>query len=113
MEEKNKTVEEIRKKLKSGYPQGELKNEYARKGFSAEDIEILFNQASRIKNEASKRRYYSENKVAGWMLAGSCLLITGIAISGTGIWPGEYAPYVLIAGAGFIVVALAIRARNE
>lgn len=90
-------IKSIKKKLKSGYPDGELKNELLAKGYAADDIERLFFIASGHSNDRGKEKVGQSSYVTMFNLIGMGLLITGIAVIGTNIWLKEYGIYLLIA----------------
>jgi hypothetical protein len=67
-------IQEIRKRLKKGYPQGELINDFLKQGFSENEIQGALYKLSKSKNT---------NKSVGfplWYVVCAGLLITGISI---------------------------------
>ena len=103
-------VNAIKKKLISGYPQGELRNDLLEKGHTVEEIERLFFVASGHLDKPTEAKAQQNSGAAMFKLIGVALLITGITIMGTGLWLKDYSIYLLIAGGlclaiGFINVA--------
>ena len=91
-------VKAIKKKLTSGYPEGELRNELLEKGHTEEEIERLFFVASGHPDTPNGVKAEQNNSVAMFKLIGVALLITGIAIIGTNLWLKEYGIYLLAGG---------------
>src|SRR6218665_1818860 len=69
----------IKRRLKLGYPAGEIKHEIMQEGLSEEAVENIFNSLNKASNDRSG--YGSESaKSQAYILIGSGLLITGVAI---------------------------------
>jgi hypothetical protein len=103
-EEKRK---EIKKRLKSGYPAGELKNELLLQGYSEEEIEMAFNFSTK-----SKPTKQTKPKYQAFTLIGSCLLVTGIATNSTNTFLKKYAIPLIIIGSIFLIIPLIAKARK-
>lgn len=89
-------IKSIKKKLTSGYPSGELKNELLEKGHTEEDIERLFYVASGHSTDSTKSKT-RKNGINIFTLIGVGLLITAIAITAAATWLTQYIPYLLLA----------------
>jgi len=98
-------IKSIRRKLKSGYPDGELKNELLEKGHPEEDIEKLFFVASGHSKDPVKAKT-GKNNTNIFTLIGVGLLITGIAITSADTWLTQYVYYLLIASAVCFAIGL-------
>ena len=98
MEERTAIEKFINKKLKSGYPAGELKNDLLAQGFTKTEIEALFLKAS-TKNQYAGKNTVKENMLADmFALAGVSFLIAGIAMIYIQTWLTEYGIWVIITG---------------
>ena len=95
----------VKRKLKSGYPAGELKNELLSKGYTAAQIEVLFLQLSSKKNDAhyNKKIAHSYNNI--YNVVGIALFITGIATISTQTWMKQLSIVFFAAGAICFCVA--------
>jgi|GEM_PF-3840022 len=96
-------IKAIRKKLKSGYPDGELKNELLEKGHIEEDIEKMFFVASGHSTHPVKAKT-GKNSANIFTLIGVGLLITGITIMSADTWLKEYGIYLLMVSALCFVI---------
>lgn len=104
-EEKRK---QIKIKLKSGYPAGELKNELLQLGYLEAEIDEAFNLSTKTESVKSSNTNYQT-----FTLIGSCLLITGIAINSTNTFLKKYAIPLIIIGSLFLIIPLVIKARKK
>jgi len=77
--EEQNLYEYVRRKLRSGHPEGELRNELIKEGHSPEEIESLF---YRISNRNRLTHSSKHEDFPVWYLISFGLLITGIAILG-------------------------------
>jgi hypothetical protein len=68
-------IQEIRKKLKKGYPQGELINDFLKQGYSEIEIQDALYKLSNSKNANNKSTDFPI-----WYTVCAGLLITGISI---------------------------------
>lgn len=87
----------VRKKLRGGYPAGELKNELLAEGYTKEDIESAFYKT------ISRSHQESENNPGQyplWFFLAVGLLILGIALKSIQrtLFGGDWTDVVLIAG---------------
>jgi len=95
----------INKKLRAGYPVGELKNELLTAGFTEAEIDEVLLKIS-TKNKGTGKSSVKENTLADmFMLAGVSLLITGIAIINIPTWLTVYGSWIIVAG----VICLGIK----
>jgi fatty acid desaturase len=86
----------IRKKLKRGYPQGEIKEELRKEGYSEQEIEAAFNTL-REHNSQSRGKFPIS------FVLGTGLVITGIAV--LAIFPGaSLGLFFLLGGAATFIV---------
>ena|SRR6478672_6626906 len=78
MENEN-LIQSVKKKLKAGYPAGEIKTELREQGYSEEKIEMIFNAT--VDPSSQGKPIYSGEKTGNQMLmlTGAGLLITGLA----------------------------------
>ncbi|MGB4843394.1 MAG: hypothetical protein WBP16_02950 [Ferruginibacter sp.] len=98
MPDKSELSKFINKKLKSGYPAGELKNDLLAKGFTEVEIDEAFLNVS-TKNKGTGKSSTKENTVADmFALAGVSFLIAGIAMINIPTWLTEYGWWMIIAG---------------
>jgi hypothetical protein len=102
-------IVEIKRKLRKGYPQGELINDLSNEGYTAEDIQsALFNLEGPKKDQKIK-------DLSLWYLASICFIILGIAIlSVKYLWIYYYGYVFLILGlAGLLVKYFIIDSGNK
>lgn len=90
-------VRSIKKKLKSGYPEGEVRNELLEKGHTEEDIKRLISIASGCSDKLARTTSRHNSGASIFYLAGVALLITGITIMSANTWLKKYGLYLLIA----------------
>ena len=90
-------VKSVRRKLKLGYPDGELKNELLEKGHTEADIEKLFFIASGHSVKPTKVETIRNSNTTTFNVIGVALLITGITIMSAQTWLKEYGVYLLMA----------------
>ncbi|HET6993387.1 MAG TPA: hypothetical protein VFI06_00330 [Chitinophagaceae bacterium] len=84
---------EIKRKLKSGYPQGELINDLANEGYSANEINDALFSVEGPKADSSSREF------SLWYMASVCFIILGIGIlSVRGLWIYYFGYIFLILG---------------
>lgn len=99
MKELAHTKKSIAKKLRSGYPAGELKNDLMKQGYSEAEIDLLFLHISSQRPEPGKGGKSKTPEMHVLTLLGVTLIITGVALMGTRIWLTEYAPFMIVLGA--------------
>ena len=113
MEERTAIEKYVIKKLRSGYPAGELKNDLLAKGFTETEIEILFLRVSTKKRFAGKNAT-KENVLADmFALAGVSFLISGIAVTYIQSWLTQYGIWVIITGVICLGVKLFLSIRDK
>jgi hypothetical protein len=84
---------EIKKKLKSGYPQGELMNDLASEGYTIDEINDALFRLEGVKEPSHAR------ELPLWYMASVCFIILGIGIlTVRGLWIYEYGYIFLILG---------------
>jgi hypothetical protein len=86
----------VRKKLKKGYPEGELRNDLLQQGYTDEEIQkAVYNPPL---TEAGKKKEAQRNQDNNplWYLASVGLLITGIAIKSVSYYKDSSAGTLLI-----------------
>lgn len=93
------TVKYIRKKLKTGYPAGELENDLLNRGYSQEEVSRLLLEASANGSVTEGSGQAKKTEMHFLSLAGASFLITGIAMMAIRTWLSEYVPAVMLLGA--------------
>ncbi|MBK8611431.1 MAG: hypothetical protein IPL84_16210 [Chitinophagaceae bacterium] len=63
-------IKSVQKQLRRGEPQGEIKNELRREGYSEEDIEMVF-----VAHKPDMRSWYLVCSII-FFVVGACLLVT-------------------------------------
>lgn len=90
----------VHKKLRSGYPEGELRTDLEREGYSPEEINEAF-QARVSSNKES-----SESMRSIQVMIGTGLLITGIAVLSVDIFRYFYPfAWILVITGGILIAA--------
>ena len=103
----------INKKLKSGYPAGELKNELLTKGLTEAEIDEAFLKIS-TKNKGAGKSSVKENTLADmFALAGVSFLVAGIAMINIQTWLTAYGSWVIIAGVIFLGIKLILFLKDK
>ena len=99
--------------MKSGYPDGELKNELLEKGHTEADIEKLFFIASGHSVKPTKAKATRNSNTTAFNLIAVALLITGITIMSAQTWLKEYGVYLLMASGLCFVIGFAKAASGK
>lgn len=88
----------VQKKLRKGYPQGELINDLLKEGYSEEDIQKAIYTGSSLKNMSPEGSSNSSN-IPLWYLLSVGFAILGLAlVSVKFIWLSEYGWFFLTTG---------------
>jgi hypothetical protein len=93
MNNKEQILKELTKKIKAGYPAGELKNELLAKNRSSEEADEIISDLSESSTKSEKIKFNSNNSVLN--LVSISMLILGIAIISVRTWL-EPIGYILI-----------------
>ena len=102
----------IKKKLQSGYPEGEMKNELLQEGYALEQIEkAIYDKPVDEKTPGTKTK--SSDKVSMWTLAGVSLVILGISLNAAPTNFQQYANFILVAGILCLVMKYIIVAAKD
>lgn len=88
----------VQKKLRKGYPQGELVNDLLKEGYSEDDIhKAIYNGSSQEKE--GRQSLSKSNNMPLWYLLSVGFVILGLAlVSVKFIWLSEYGWFFLITG---------------
>lgn len=106
MENEAALIALIKKKIRAGYPEGELKNELLQKGYTREQIEqCMLDVSGKVNQSGSGNHNKTSMSLLG--LLGAGLLITGISLLSTQTFLTAYAYYLIAAAlvciaAGFL-----------
>lgn len=97
-EEKRK---QVKKQLRRGEPEGEIKNMLRKDGYTEDEINALFYDLFPHKEHSGVNRN-SKGQIFG--LLGAGLLITGVSLLAIPIWLSEYAVLCIVLGVTGICV---------
>ena len=89
----------VRKKLKGGYPEGELREDLLQNGYSAPEIEAAI-------SEASQGKFPNQQKeLPAWYLISGGFLILGISLRAVkGLWLEPFSwPLIIIGTLGILL----------
>ena len=104
----------IKKKLRSGYPEGEMKNELLEKGYSMDQIEkAIYNVPVDKMTRRIRKESAGKDKVSMWTLIGTSLVILGISLYAAPTNFQQYANFILVAGMLCLVIKYVIAETKE
>ncbi len=106
-------IKQIKKQLRTGEPQGEIKNKLRSEGYLEEDIEKVFLEISAFKAGLKNKAGRQESRGQIFSLIGISFLIVGITIMGTDLWVKAYAPYPIVLGISSLVVKFIISSGDK
>jgi len=112
MESQTEIDKFIQKKLKAGYPAGELRNDLLNKGYAEEEIEALFLKVSVKGSAVNEQGAKQRTQMHMLSLVGASLLIMGIAVMSTQTWLKEYSTFLIVLGVVGLVAGYFISSRR-
>ena len=112
MKNEEQLVSFVKKKLRSGYPEGELINDLLKDGYAAEEIvKAIYVATIGTADRSTKKK--SDEKMSMWNLAGASLVILGISLNSVDTNFKQYGYFVLAAGILCLVVKYIISVKDE
>lgn len=104
----------VRKKLKKGYPDGELRNELLQQGYNKEEIErLIYNPPATEAGKQKENRQRLDNNPL-WYFASIGLLITGIAFKSVSYFrESSLGTILLVAGIGGLIAKVILSIKNR
>jgi hypothetical protein len=106
-------IKHIRMQLSKGEPEGEIKNQLRKEGYTEDEIGTLFFNLFSKKTDSNKVNSRQDNNAQLFNLIGTCFIIAGISMLAINTWLTAYAIPLIVLGATSLCVKYFKPGKNE